>query len=106
MVAAFNDISPEDYLAAEADSPIKHEYRDGDVYAMAGGTDAHNQIAGNLYALLRTHLRGSGCRTYQNLRSTPAIAESLAGGVAERDRRGQSTEHLLQYRHAKYGVGI
>ncbi|MEY3297223.1 MAG: hypothetical protein RLZZ597_483 [Cyanobacteriota bacterium] len=64
MVAAFNYVSPEDYLAAEADSPLKHEYRDGDVYAMAGGTDAHNQIAGNLYALLRSHLRGSDCRTY------------------------------------------
>jgi Uma2 family endonuclease len=64
MVAAFNYVSPEDYLAAEADSPIKHEYRDGHIYAMAGGTDAHNQIAGNLYALLRSHLRGSGCRTY------------------------------------------
>lgn len=64
MVAAFHCASPEDYLAAEADSLIKHEYRDGDVYAMAGGTDAHNQIAGNLYALLRNHLRGSGCRTY------------------------------------------
>jgi len=57
-------LSPADYLAAEADSPIKHEYRDGEVYGMAGGTDAHNLIAGNLYALLRTHLRGGNCRTY------------------------------------------
>ena len=66
MVAAsaYPYVSPEDYLAAEATSPIKHEYRDGDIYAMAGGTDAHNQIAGNLYALLRASLRGSGCRTY------------------------------------------
>lgn len=66
MVAAsaFSYISPEEYLAAETTSPIKHEYRDGEVYAMAGGTDAHNQIAGNLYALLRAHLRGTGCRTY------------------------------------------
>ena len=66
MVAAsaFHDVSPEEYLAAKATSPIKHEYRDGEVYAIAGGTDAHNQIAGNLYALLRANLRGSGCRTY------------------------------------------
>ena len=56
--------SSEDYLAAEADSPSKHEYRDGEVYAMAGGTDAHNLITGNLYALLRAHLRGGPCRTY------------------------------------------
>ncbi|NJL46045.1 MAG: Uma2 family endonuclease [Leptolyngbyaceae cyanobacterium SM2_3_12] len=66
MVAAsaFSPISPEEYLAAEATSPIKHEYQDGEVYAMAGGTDEHNVIAGNLYALLRNHLRGSRCRTY------------------------------------------
>ncbi len=66
MVAlpASHSLAPEDYLAAEAVSPIKHEYRDGKVYAMAGGTDAHNLITGNLYALLRTHLRGGACRTY------------------------------------------
>lgn len=56
--------SPEDYLTAEAASPIKHEYRDGEVYAMAGGTDAHVTIALNVWALLRGHLRGQGCRAY------------------------------------------
>lgn len=57
-------LSPEDYLTAEANSSIKHEYRDGEVYVMAGGTDVHNLLAGNLYALLRGHLRGGTCRTY------------------------------------------
>ena len=57
-------LSPADYLAAEADSPIKHEYHDGEVYAMAGGTDAHVTIALNLWALLRGHLRGGSCRAY------------------------------------------
>jgi Uma2 family endonuclease len=66
MVAAsaFPYVSPEDYLAAETTSPIKHEYRDGEVYAMAGGTDAHVTIALNLWALLRGHLRNQGCRAY------------------------------------------
>jgi len=57
-------LSPEDYLAAEAESPVKHEYRDGEVYAMAGSTDAHVTIALNLWALLRGHLRGGSCRAY------------------------------------------
>jgi len=57
-------LSPADYLAAEAESPVKHEYRDGKVYAMAGGTDAHVTIALNLWALLRGHLRGGSCRAY------------------------------------------
>ncbi|MBE9157937.1 Uma2 family endonuclease [Nodosilinea sp. LEGE 06152] len=66
MVAAsaFSYVSPEDYLAAEATSPTKHEYRDGEVYAMAGGTDAHVTIALNFWALLRGHLRDQGCRAY------------------------------------------
>ncbi|NJL46413.1 MAG: Uma2 family endonuclease [Leptolyngbyaceae cyanobacterium SM2_5_2] len=63
-VSAFNYISPEDYLAAEVASPIKREYRDGEVYAMAGGTDAHVTIALNFWALLRGHLRHRGCRAY------------------------------------------
>ena len=66
MVAAsaYPYISPDDYLIAESASPIKHEYRDGEVYAMAGGTDAHVTIALNLWALLRGHLRNRGCRAY------------------------------------------
>lgn len=59
-----NYISPEDYLAGEEISPIKHEYIDGQIYAMAGASDAHVTIAGNLFALLRNHVRGTGCRVY------------------------------------------
>lgn len=57
-------LSPEEYLASEKDSPIKHEYIQGQVYAMAGASDAHVTIAGNLFAFLRNHLRGTGCRVY------------------------------------------
>jgi Uma2 family endonuclease len=56
--------SPEEYLQIEAKSLIKHEYIDGQIYAMVGVSDAHNVIAGNLITLLRNHLRGSGCRVY------------------------------------------
>ncbi|MEH2049697.1 Uma2 family endonuclease [Nostoc sp.] len=57
-------ISPEEYLEGEKFSEIKHEYIDGQVYAMAGASDAHVTIVGNLFSLLRNHLRGSGCRVY------------------------------------------
>lgn len=59
-------ISPEDYLAAEETNPIKHEYIDGQVYAMAGASDAHVTIARNLFTLLRNHVRGRGCRVYMS----------------------------------------
>jgi len=52
----------EQYLALERSSTVKHEFHDGYVYAMAGGTQAHSQIAGNIYTLLRVGVRGSGCR--------------------------------------------
>ncbi|MFM7325773.1 MAG: Uma2 family endonuclease [Nodosilinea sp.] len=63
-VPALSPISPEDYLAAEAASLTKHEYCDGQLYAMAGGTDAHITIALNFWSLLRSHLRNRRCRAY------------------------------------------
>lgn len=65
MIASPDPIlSAEDYLQFEAESPTKHEYIDGVAYAMAGASDAHVTIAGNLFALLRSHVRGSNCRVY------------------------------------------
>jgi Uma2 family endonuclease len=57
-------LTPEEYLALEEQSEIKHEYIDGQIYAMSGTTDRHNTISGNLFILLRSHLRNSGCQTY------------------------------------------
>ncbi|MBO3463089.1 Uma2 family endonuclease [Aetokthonos hydrillicola Thurmond2011] len=57
-------LTPEEYLHLEEHSDVKHEYIDGYVYAMAGALDAHVTIAGNLFTLLRSHVRGSGCRVY------------------------------------------
>ncbi|MBE9113082.1 Uma2 family endonuclease [Nodosilinea sp. LEGE 07298] len=64
MVASSQYLTPEDYLQLETESPVKHEYFDGEVYAMAGASDGHVTIAGNLFALLRSHVRGTGCRVY------------------------------------------
>lgn len=38
-------LSPEAYLQFEEKSPVKHEHMDGQVYAMAGASDAHVTIA-------------------------------------------------------------
>ena len=57
-------ISPEEYLELEANSMEKHEYVDGEIYAMTGTSDRHNQICGNLYNIIRNHLRGGKCRAY------------------------------------------
>jgi Uma2 family endonuclease len=56
--------TPEDYLELERISPIKHEYLQGQMVAMAGASKAHVIIAGNLSALFVNHLRGTGCISY------------------------------------------
>ena len=53
-----------EYLAFEEESQIKHEFVDGCVFAMTGGTRTHHTIAANIYSSLRAHLKGSGCRAY------------------------------------------
>lgn len=57
-------LTPEEYLQLEQSSEIKHEYFDGEIYAMAGATDTHVTIAGNIFALLLANSRGSGCRVF------------------------------------------
>lgn len=54
----------DDYLEWENRQPLRHEFIRGEVFAMAGGTDLHNEVAGNLYVLLHQRLRGSPCRVF------------------------------------------
>jgi len=58
--------SAADYLAWEAAQSERHEFVDGEVFAMAGAEDRHVTVAGNLYIALRQHLSGSACRTYMS----------------------------------------
>jgi Uma2 family endonuclease len=57
----FNSV---DYLLWEAEQTEKHEYLNGEVFAMAGAADGHITVSGNLYMALRQHLTGTPCRTY------------------------------------------
>ena len=54
----------DDYLATEADAPVKSEYLAGEVYAMAGCTAVHNQLSLSFAGLLLAHLKGKPCRTF------------------------------------------
>jgi Uma2 family endonuclease len=56
--------TPQEYLEIERLSPIKHEYLQGQMVAMAGASKAHVIITGNLSSLLVNHLRGTGCISY------------------------------------------
>jgi len=57
-------VSLEDYLDGEKESPTRHEYVDGHVFAMAGASDRHNLIAGAVYSRLLNLLGGGACRAF------------------------------------------
>jgi Uma2 family endonuclease len=59
-------MSPAEYLLWEAQQQVKHEYMDGHAYAMTGGTLAHSIIGGNLFTLLKNHLRGGSCTAFNS----------------------------------------
>ena len=49
--------TPEEYLEFEVNSQIRHEYINGEIIPMTGGTPEHNRISGNLYVALRLGLK-------------------------------------------------
>ena len=57
-------LSPEEYLTLERGAEFKSEYVDGVMYAMAGGSERHNLIAGNLITEFNVQLRKTDCKVY------------------------------------------
>ena len=61
---AYQPISEQDYLQGELLAETKHEYIDGQVHAMAGGSENHNLLSVNIATELKTRLKGTPCRTF------------------------------------------
>lgn len=57
-------ISIEDYLEGETVSQVKHEYLNGEVYAMADASDKHYRISMNLATKLDAHLENEKCEAF------------------------------------------
>ena len=57
-------LSFEEYLQVEEQTGLKHEYCQGQIWAMVGATDRHVTISLNLAASLKQKLQGSPCQTY------------------------------------------
>ncbi len=64
MIAIPSGFSPEEYLSIEHDNTIRHEYRRGLVYAMAGGSDDHSRLAINFLTVINFHLRDGECQFF------------------------------------------
>lgn len=68
-----------EYLAWEEGELSRHEYVDGVVYAMAGGTQEHDDIVANLSLLVGPVARAKGCRWYAHARK---VRMTLPSGLS------------------------
>jgi Uma2 family endonuclease len=69
MVAArehLPKLTPEEYFAWEEQQEVKHEYFDGEVFAMTGGIPDHSKITVKLTTLIDTHLENSHCQVFNS----------------------------------------
>ena len=57
-------VSEAEYLAEEKKSTEKHEYYQGQVFAMSGASILHNKISRNLLVALANKLKGKGCEPF------------------------------------------
>jgi len=78
LPAAIARMSYPEYLSLEAASETKHEYLDGEVFAMAGGTITHGALAGAVITALSIALRDRACRVL----SSDVRVRSKATGLA------------------------
>lgn len=99
----------DDFLTWEAGQPERHEYLQGEVYAMTGARDAHNTIAGNIFVHLREALRGGPCRVYiadMKLRLDAADAVFYPDLMVTCDPRDRSAEADTCKRHPRLVVEV
>jgi len=61
-----SELTEQQYLVNERAADYKSEFLDGVMYAMSGGSPRHADLHGNIYAELRTLLRGGRCKAYSS----------------------------------------
>src|SRR5437016_303092 len=78
----------EEYLTLEREAEERHEYLDGEIYAMAGESPEHGAICVNLTRIISTRLLGTPCQAFSKdmkVRSGPT------------PKRGHTTKGLFSY---------
>jgi Uma2 family endonuclease len=76
--APYHSYTFRDYLDLEAAANVKHEFFNGEIYAMAGGTPQHAALAMAIGAALITQLRGGPCRVFSSDLRVRVLATGLA----------------------------
>lgn len=63
-IAERSNLSPPEFLGWERQQPTKHEYFQGEVFAMAGGSPRHNALCSSMSARLQEALRAGPCNVF------------------------------------------
>lgn len=69
--------TPVEYYALERDAAYKSDYYDGEIFAMAGGTDTHSLITANINIAVGSRLRGKPCTLYESNMRLKILATGL-----------------------------
>jgi len=105
VIATDRRYSLDDYRSREASAEERHEYRNGEIVPMPGGSANHSAIALNLAAFLLIALRDRDCRVYgSDLRlwipevqrgTYPDVMVTDGAPVFNQDGNGDRTDEIL-----------
>jgi Uma2 family endonuclease len=82
----------EEYLEFEAQSQVRHEFVDGNLFVMAGGTARHAFLKDEFYALSRIATRKCGCFSF----TSDASLQTPSGNGYYPDVRANASSELLK----------
>lgn len=105
-LAARQHFTFDEYLQLEEIAEVKHEFLDGQVWAMAGGSPEHAAMIGNVTTLLNVQLRGQRCRVFTTALRVRVKATGLGtypdvtvvGGRLERDPEDRTGHTVINPR--------
>lgn len=78
MVAPSRHYTFDDYLSVEEMSAVRHEFLNGEIFAMAGGTPEHAALSAAAVVVLGRRLDGRPCRPYSADLRIRVVATGLA----------------------------
>ena len=93
-------LTHQEYLEWEALQEYKSEYHSGEIFAQAGASSKHTELAGNLFALAHAHLKGNPCRAYisdMKLRVSEVDAYFYPDVMVTCDARDRDTDMYKQH---------